>query len=176
MSRRNEEDIKELLERFFDAGQALRTAEDIRKAEQILHEYPAPLPSEKLLADVKAKIADALLHRKIHIFHRTAYRITAVAAVFIILASVGIAVKLFEKSAISPDGIAAASIIPRAVWDSDDATSGDAGLAVLTAEVEQAEGDLRAVQLGENGSRINGDILDDMEVELMELNSNFWKG
>lgn len=176
MSGRNEENIKELLERFFDAGQALRAAEDIRKAEQVLHKYPAPLPSEKLLADVKAKIADALLCRKIHIFHRTAYRIAAVAAVFIILASAGIAVKLFEKSAVSPDGIAVDSVIPRAVWDSDDATSGDAGLTVLTAEIEQAEGDLRAVQLNENDSRIGSELLDEINIKLMELNSNFWKG
>ena len=44
MDERNEENVKELFEKFLDSEQAERNTEDVRKGEEILREHPAPEP------------------------------------------------------------------------------------------------------------------------------------
>jgi len=51
----------------------------------------------------------------------------------------------------------------------------DADLASLAAEIEQIESDLLAVQLGENGDNGSGAAAE-LELELIEINNDFWKG
>jgi len=168
MDTQNEENLKELFERFVDADQADSSAEDIRKGEEILRRYPAPEPRRELIAGIKAETARALLRRKASAFKRMAYRAAAVAAVFIILAAVG--VKMFES-----ESGAAISIIPKAIWESVDIAADDADLAVLAAEIEEMEGEALALQLGENGGNGEGDLTE-LEMEYIEINGTFWKG
>jgi len=182
MNGQNEENLKELFEKFLSAEQAKQALEDVRKGEQILREHPAPQPDGKLIADIKVKTARALLRRKASAFKRIAYKAAAVAAVFIILAVIG--VKLFEKGGGEPrpyqvrgepERIITASIIPKTIWESDDIADDDADLATLIAEIEQIESEALALQLDENDS--NGNIaVTELEMELIEINSNFWKG
>ena len=173
MNGQNEENLKDLFEKFFNPEQAERAAEDVRKGEQILGEHPAPKPNDELIAGIKSEIAEALLHRKATALRRTAYKAVAVAAVFIILAVVS--VKLFEEGGGEPERLVTASIIPKAVWESEDIAADDADLAVLTAEIEQIEGETMALRLGENGGNGNNAITE-LEIELMEIDSDFWKG
>ena len=173
MNGQNEENLKDLFEKFFDPEQAERAVEDIRKGEQILGEHPAPKPNDELIAGVKSEIAEALLYRKATTFRRIAYKAVAVAAVFIILAVVS--VKLFEKGNGEPERLITASIIPKAVWESDDIAADDADLAALTAEIEQIEGEAMALRLGENGGN-GSSAVTELEMELIEINSDFWKG
>ena len=99
----------------------------------------------------------------------------AVAAGFILLAV--ISVKLFEKGKSEPERPASSLIIPKAVWESERLADDDAESATLIAEVEQIESDLLAMQLGENGSNGHEAITElEMETELTEINSDFWKG
>lgn len=166
MNDENKENLKELFEKFLDPQQARQATEDVRQGEQILSKYPAPVPDEKLVDDIKAKISKTLLHRKPTAFKYTAYRIAA-AAVLIVLTS--ISVKLFDEAP------AASVRIPAAIWESDDIAADDAELAVLTAEIEQIESELLALQLGDNGGNGSGAVTD-LEMELVEINSDFWKG
>ena len=143
--------------------------EDFKEAEKILSEYPAPAPDRELLTDIKATIAQELLREKPKAFRQAAWKVAAVAAVFFGL--VALNVKLFEK----PESLNTASIIPAAIWESEDLTNDDMDLAVLTEEVEQIESELLALQLDENGS--NGEtVIDELEIELIDINTNFWKG
>jgi len=68
------------------------------------------------------------------------------------------------------------SIIPTAIWESDDITAADADLAIFTTEIEQIEDELMSLQLGEDDG--NGDSsVSELEMELIEINnSDFWKG
>ena len=170
---RNDENLKELFEKFLNPEQVQRAVEDVRKGERILREQPAPQPDGKLIANIKDEIAASLLRRKANAFKQIAYKAAAIAAVLIIFAAIG--VKLFEKGDGESERIVYASIIPKAIWESDDIADDDADLATLVAEIEQIEGEALALQLGENDN--NGNIaITELEMELIEINNNFWKG
>ena len=169
----NDENTDELLSKFFGAEQARQISEDIERGEQILREHPAPKPGERLIADIKANIPDALLSRKTITFKRTVYKALAVAAVLIFAAI--ITVNSFEKDTLRYQPAVTASIIPREIWESDNLAADDEDLAILTAEIKQIETETLAAQFGENGG--NGyDAVAELEVELIEIDSDFWKG
>jgi len=51
MNNENQENLKELFEKFTDAEQAESCAEDVQKAEEILRKHPAPEPDAMLIAN-----------------------------------------------------------------------------------------------------------------------------
>lgn len=169
MDERNEENLKEM---FVAGDEAEQAIEDIRRAERILREHPAPEPSETLINEIKSAMAERLLHRHAYVFRTTAYRAAVAAAAVIILAAVG--VRLFEKGG-KPGKVVYASIIPTSVWESDDIAADDTDLAILNAEVEQLEGEVLALQSGEGGGNGQGAVTE-LETELVEIESDFWKG
>ena len=172
MNERNEENLKDLFEKFLNAKEADEAVEDIGKGEEILRAHPWPKPDGKLVAGIKAEVARELLRRKTRVTKRVVYKVAAVAAAFLILANVS--VKLFEKGG-EGGGVVKASILPSAIWESEDLAADDVDLAILTAEIREIEEDALALQLGENGG--NGHIgLEELEIELMEINGDFWKG
>ena len=70
--------------------------------------------------------------------------------------------------------VVASSLIPTAIWESDDISADDLRLATFTAEVERIENELRSLLLDENGS--DESVLDEAEIELIDLEGEFWKG
>ncbi len=169
----NREDLKELFEKFLDAEQAESCAEDVQKAEEILREHPAPEPDDMLIANIKAEIAMRLPAGRTYVFKQIAYKVVGIAAAVIILTAIGL--RLFEKGNDEPGPVVYASIIPTAIWESDDIAAVDANLAIFTVEIEQIENELLALQLGEDDG--NGDrSVTELEMELIQINSDFWKG
>ncbi|MCX5635683.1 MAG: hypothetical protein NTW55_07600, partial [Planctomycetota bacterium] len=118
-----------------------------------------------LLADIKGKIAKALSKKKANTFKWAVYRVSAVAAAFIILAA--ISVKLFNQKSI-------ASITPQAVWESVDGAAEDAEWAIFTARIEQVERDALSLKSCENG--VSDKEVTELESDLTEMDSDFWKG
>ena len=163
----NEENLKELFERFVSAEEAEQAMEDIHKGEQIFREQSAPEPNSELIADIKAEIAGALLRREGSAFKRIAYK--AAVAVAVVIFGAVVSVKLLERHGGEPKRFATASIIPAAIWESD-----DADLAILAAEIEQIEGRVQTLQLGENGANGDRDLIE-LEMRLIALDSDFWK-
>jgi hypothetical protein len=172
MNERNEENLKELFEKFLDSGQAERNAEDIRKGEEIFREHPAPEPDGEVIGDIKAEVARELLVRERRVFKQVVYKTAAVAAAFVIVAVVS--VKLFEKGG-EQQKVAAASMLPSALWESEDIAADDVDLAILTAEIEEIESEALALELGEDGGNGLAELAE-LEMELMEIDSDFWKG
>ena len=166
--------MKELFEKFLDAEQAEKYVEDVQKAEQILREHPAPEPDDMLIANIKAEIAMRLPARRTYVFKRIAYKAVSVAAAVIFLTAIGL--RLFEKDSSEPRPVQYASIIPTAIWESDDIAADDANLVIFTAEIEQIEDEVLTLQLGDYDG--NGDrSVSELEMELIEINnSDFWKG
>lgn len=173
MNTQDKENLKGLFEKFVDTEQAEKDAEDVYEGEQILCEHSAPGPGKGLIADIKAKVGKTVLHRKTDAVKRTAYKVVIAAAAVVLLAAVGI--KLFEKGGGEPEGAITASIIPAVIWESDDITADDANLATLAAEIEQVERETLALQLGEDGGNGHRAVAE-LEMELIEINSDFWKG
>ncbi len=170
----NREDLKELFEKFLDAEQAESCAEDVQKAEEILREHPAPEPDDMLIANIKAEIAMRLPAGRTYVFKQIAYKVVGIAAAVIILTAIGL--RLSDKGGVESNGVQYASIIPTAIWESDDIAAADANLAIFTVEIEQIENELLTLQLGEDDG--NGDrSVTELEMELIEINnSDFWKG
>lgn len=172
MKGRNEENLKELFEKFVTSEQAEKAVEDIRNGEQILRDNPAPKPGDELIAGIKSEIAISLLHKKENTIRYTLYKVAAVAAIVFVLTAISI--KFFEKGE-EPGKTMYASIIPTAIWESDDIATDDADLAILTAEVEQVADEILSLRMGGNGG--NGQsAITELEIEMMEIESDFWKG
>jgi hypothetical protein len=171
MNSRNDENLKELFERFLSAEQAESSVEDIQKGEQILREHPAPEPDNMLIANIKAEIAMRLPAKRTNVFTKIAYRAAYAAAAILIISAISLS--LFDTP-LETDRVQYASIMPTAIWESDDIATDDADLAIFTIEIEQIEDELRSLQFGEDIS--NGDSsLSEMEMELVAINNDFWK-
>jgi hypothetical protein len=167
----NNENLRELFERFVGAEEALKAVEDFESAERILREHPAPEPGEELIAGIKSQIAQTVRHRKERSFRRLANRLAPVAAVFIVLAVVGI--KMFSDGG-PAEGIRIKYISP-SEWESEDVAADDLNLVVLTAQVDELEGEIVTLELGED-SGDGGSEVTELEMELAEINSGFWEG
>jgi hypothetical protein len=166
MNSQNQENLKALFEGFMSPSQAEQAAEEIRRAEQFLREYHAPQPRPEVIAEIKAQVGHALAAKKTSPAMRIAYKVAAVAAVIVTLSA--ISVWLVGGKGATPD-------TPDIPWDSVNLVADDADLATFSAEIEQIEGDLVALRLGENGT--NGHIdLAELEMELMDISGDFWKG
>jgi hypothetical protein len=173
MEDRNQENLRELFEKFFDAEQAESCVEDIQKAEQIFREHPAPEPDDMLIANIKAEIAMRLQAARAHRFRRIIYEVLGAAAVILFVAAVSL--QLLEKDAHKNGDVVYASLIPTAMWESDDIAADDEDLAVFTAQIEQIEDEVQALQSGEDTG--NGDsTIAELEMELIEIDRDFWKG
>jgi hypothetical protein len=64
MNNQNQENLKELFEKFLYTKHAQRYVEDVQKAEEILREHSAPEPDDMLIANIKAEIAMRLPVRR----------------------------------------------------------------------------------------------------------------
>ena len=169
----DENELKELFGRFMGREEATRAAEDISKGEQILRNFPAPAPDEETISRVKAEIAHALVYRRIQAIKRLSLRVAAVAAVVAIAAVVSLT--MFEKKEPEKEKVAMTAMIPAISWESDTLAEDDAEIATLIGEIDQIESEMIAMELGENGGNGQTDSTD-LEMELVEINSDFWKG
>ena len=173
MEDRNQENLRELFEKFFDAEQAESCIEDIQKAEQIFCEHPAPEPDDMLIANIKAEIAMRLPVARAHRVRRIIYEVVGAAAAILIVAAVSL--QLFEKDVPQNGEFVYASLIPTAIWESNDIAADDEDLAVFTAQIEQIEDEVLALQSGEETGNDDSTLVE-LEMELIEINSDFWKG
>jgi hypothetical protein len=174
MNNRNQENLRELFEKFFDAEQAESCVEDVRKGEQILREHPAPQPDDVLIADIKAQIAIRLQTRRAHRLRWVLCEVAGAAAAILIIATVSL--QLFQPKEIrKPGEIAHASLIPASIWESDDITTDDQDLATFTTQIDQIEDEVKTLQSGQQVGNSESTI-EELEMELVEINSDFWKG
>ena len=173
MNDSGKENLRELLARFMAAEAAGRAAADIEKGDELLRTNPAPQPGEDVVSGIKTEVSIALRRRhRITLQHRV-FAVAAVAAA-IVIASV-LTLRFFNEQPVERSTVKYAAAIPEGVWEGSDITIDDADIAVLTAEVSTIENELRGVQLAENGG--NGSAaVDDLEMELIGISGDFWKG
>ncbi len=170
---RNKEDSRQLFAKFLDPEQAAQAAQDLRTGEQILRQYPAPGPDNRTIADIKLKISGALLRKRTNKHKEIACKAVVAAAAVIIVSA--LTITLIEKAAVESETTAYSPKIAHVIWESDNVADDDADLALLTAEIEQIESRHLALRLGENGGNGHTEVAE-LETELIEINSDFWKG
>jgi len=162
------ENLIELLQRFMDEPTAQAAHKDIQAGERFLEAYPARTPDARLIATIKTQMAAAALRR--HRIVRLVHGSLAAAAAVIVLALIGLP---GPGSAKRPH-MSYAAIIPAAIWESDDLTADDLDLAYFSSEIGQIETQMQALDAGESEGASGA--LDEFEDELMEIQTDFWKG
>ena len=161
-----------------DPDSAAEAAEDFRKADHIFEKHAAPEPSSKLLANIKADIKRELRHSKASILKTTMLRFASVAAVFLAAFSVWFMMNQNNQQQPQNQTVvqAAVSVSTANIWESDDVTANDAQYETFEREIEQLESEIVAIKYGTD-STVNGESeLTEIENDLIEIQSDFWKG
>ncbi len=164
------ENLAKLLRQFMDDSAACSAEADVNVAERILETHPAPLPSPEMVSTIKALMiaSAARRHRRIRIFRVAA----AAAATVVLTVLIG---RYNAPPATNRPGVSFASIIPAAVWDSDDLAADDLDLAYFTSQIRQIEAQMRAVEAEETETRCT-DSVGELELELIAIETEFGKG
>ena len=163
-----QENLRELLSKFYSADEAEQVQEDILRGEQIITGNRAPEPDAELIADIKARVSDKLAEREHHWAGRYARMAMAAAAVVVI------GFGLFLMHSHKPVGPGEFPVASGGIWESEDLTVDDASLAILVEDIEAIEDEIAALMLSENGSESIS--TDEFEIELLEISDDFWKG
>lgn len=168
MEHRNRDNLSELLGRFLGVEEGDAAAQEVSRGEQLLELYPAPAPDPRVLAGIKQQmVTRAGRHRRLV---QWAYRVAPAAAAVIAMA---LLVWPGHRPSSRPEA-SYASVIPTAIWESDDINADDVELAYLAAEIEQIEAQLRALD-ADDGDGNGANTLGEVEVELMRIDTEFWK-
>jgi len=171
MDRHGPENLRELLGRFFDAGQAESCLDDFQEAERLLRQDPAPEPDEMLIANIKAEIAMRLPVVRAETFRRRLWEMAGIAAAIAVLTLVGVRL---SHDPVRQTGYYA-SLIPTAIWESTNIAADDADLALFTTEIEQIKDEMLALESGRDAGDSDGSVAE-LEMELIQISSDFWKG
>jgi hypothetical protein len=171
MMTENTENLDELLSRFLDEHESHVAAEDIRLGENLLASFSVPAPDAAVIEAIKVQIELRLRAQQKQRFIRSMAQKIAVAAIIIVVAMAGLKF-LVEPG---PEVGDVSKVSQEFIWEDESEPAGDEQLAVLTAQIDEVEADMLAIRLGENGGESNL-LLTDLEMEMIEINGDFWKG
>jgi hypothetical protein len=168
MNEHNYNELRELTARLYGAAAAESVSEDILSGDQLLASCTAPEPDARIVSHIKARMASRLSRRAKT--RRRAYESVAAAAAIAIIALIG----LFGRGPAGAPSVAHAGLIPTAVWESDNLAADDLEIIYFNAEIEHIEAQLRTLESGD--AETPDDRLNNMEMELMQIDTEFWKG
>jgi hypothetical protein len=168
MESRDREDLRDLFAQFMGAAQANAAADDVRIAERILETHAAPEPDPELLDGIKRRIAASLAKRRAN--RHAAYRSMTAAAAVVVLAVIG----LIGRFPANRSDVRYAALLPPAIWDGDDIASDDQQIVYFNSELQRIEAQVQALEAGE-AEYAGSTALDDVEMELLAMNVDFWR-
>ena len=128
-------------------------------------------PPVSLINSIKVEF-DIKSARKPHTIY---YKIAALAAAVVIIALAGTRISL-NNTAIQDDIVYVDKSTE--IWDAEGFSENDADLALFSAEIENIEMSILTLRLDEteNGNGHITDYIDDLETQLIEIETVFWKG
>ncbi|MBC8482114.1 MAG: hypothetical protein H8D47_05555 [Planctomycetes bacterium] len=164
---------EELFAQLANSEEAKIFAQNVEWADEKFDSQPLPQLKNSALESLKAKVDVAIAVQKAVNMRRVVYKAAAVAAVFAVVSV--LLIKTYQPQGIRNIQIIELAAVSSAVWQSEDITSDDPDLATLSAETEDIENDLVTIDtetyFDDQTSRI-----DDLELELINIDSDFWKG
>jgi hypothetical protein len=165
MKKKNE-NLNELLARFFDADMVSQIADDFAAGDRIFSSNPAPRPSPELLAVIKANMIAAA--RKTHRHnYNLIWQCAAAAAVIVIVFGAGIT--LLHRPTQHMQSYASESF-----WQ-DALSSVENRIDSQLADIESAETDTLLLTLESKGSP-EMTAITDISNELDDIDATFWEG
>jgi len=168
MKNHGQDNLRALFERFLPTGEAEAAAAEVRAADDMLQAYPAPQPETETIIGIKLQIGTRLSQRG-KTWH-LAYRLIGVAAAVVAVVAIG----FFGRAPRTSPDLRHAALIPTVIWESDDIASDDMEIAYFASEIQQIEAQMQALEAGE-GENARVSKLDEVEMELMRINAEFWK-
>ncbi len=168
MDAKNNENLRELIEKLVDSDEVQRYISDIQAGEQILHDYPAPEPDDMLIANIKAEIALNILPRKVKLF-RKVYKAVAIAAAVVIISVISIG--LFEKQK-NPEIVVPPTIVSASIFDKI-----DVNFEYIKTAIDQVQNNLIALETSKDDIDNSIENINDLEIQNATLSSSdFWEG
>ena len=167
----NDDNLKGLFEAFMDSEQAQAAVEDVRAGDALLRRHPAPAPSVEVLLRIKARgAAELARRRRVRVWRKYGGEAIAAAAMLIILGGVGLQ---FFRNGTPPTEI---EYLSKAIWETDSIVREDADLAYISTEIEQLEQQFKMVVAPGDEADTSASELYEMEMELIAMETDFWKG
>jgi hypothetical protein len=169
MRERTPENLTELLKRFMDATAAQAAAEEIRAGERLLDAFPAPVPAGQTLTFIKVRMAAVALRRRWRV---RVFRGALAAAAAVVMA---LLIGLPAGGPAHQPRMNFATLLPASIWESDDLAADDLRLVYFTSEIRRIEAQMQALEAEETDVGDSGSP-DDLEKELMAIETELWKG
>lgn len=116
-----DENLLKIVEKLIKAQNAKRFLEEIKAGEQILSQYPAPVPDDMVLANIKANMALNRMPQRTVSFRKRVFEALAVAASIAILIIVSF--RSFNQTPEVPPGgthVDKTGILPEGWWTLED--------------------------------------------------------
>jgi len=161
------ENIDELLSKFFSPDQAEQIKDDFASADSFFEKFPAPNPPPQILAEIKQRTAQQLENRN-RISWTTVLAKTAAVAAIVVIVSAVMLLNFSQKDSIQYTNDKQQT----SLWQSD------TDISAFEAEITQLKNELLAINLGEE-TGTNGiltDRVEQVELEIIETENTFWKG
>lgn len=168
MKNRDQDNLKALFERFMPPAEAETAAEEVNAVDKMMQAYPAPQPRPEIVSGIKLQIGTQLSRRN-EVSHPF-YRFVGAAAAVILVVLIG----FLGRGPQTRPNLSHAALIPTAIWESDDLAADDRDIAYFASEIRQIETEMRALEAGESET-VEVAALDEVEIELMQINTEFWK-
>ena len=160
------EDLTESFGLWLGPQEAKAAAEEVRAAERVLESYPAPPPADKTLDRIQVDMQRESLRR-----HRMGHILRGVASIAAVLVVIGLVRHGLEGT---NSRLGLTSWIPAALWETDDIASDDMKLAYFNSEVDRLDAQIQAIESGDSDT--GAGALNEVETELFQIDSDFWKG
>ncbi|MCX5634081.1 MAG: hypothetical protein NTW93_10480 [Phycisphaerae bacterium] len=177
------ENIDELLSKFFSPDQAEQIKDDFASADSLFEKFPAPNPPPQILAEIKQRTAQQLENRNrisplwsawgcltadaLRHWTTVLAKTAAVAAIVVIVSAIML-LNFSQKDSIQyTNDKQQASLL-----------QSDTDISAFEAEITQLKNELLAINLGEE-TGTNGiltDRVEQVELEIIETENTFWKG
>ena len=167
MTESKNENIDELLAKFFSPDQAEQIKNDFAAGDELFEKFSASNPLPQILAEIKQRLAQQLENRNriswTIVFAKTA----AVAAIVVIVSAVMLLTFSQKDSTRYTNDKQQISLLQ---FDTD--------ISAFEAEITQLKNELSTINLGEE-TGTNGiltDRVEQVELEIIKTENTFWKG
>jgi len=164
----NNENINELLARFYDQAEIDGIAEDINKGDKAIASFALPKPDPAVVETVKAKVSAEASRRKSKKFTNISYK-TALVAMLAVLAFGGIRTIVHQAAPYGDSELAF-------FWgDTASAGTVDPRLALINEQLDEIEMSLELVA-AEKVVSDDDSAIDELETELLLDTKSIWRG
>lgn len=162
------EDLDGLLVSLYGEKAAEAVKEDIRLGDEILNSSPSPEPDAAVMQEVKRNVLAALARKRTHRRVMT-YRSAVAAALFLVIAGLGIRFMTYHRTYYAGSGIATENV------DTAGFFGNDLQLAILSDEIDEIESSIYSIDIDRSFSEPELGM-DELEMEILEISSTFWRG